>query len=123
MVSRAIANAQKQIEELNYERRKNVLKYDEVMNGQREVIYGERRKILEGEDLKEQALGFVQDVVAGVVADWLPADTYPEDWDLEGLVTAANEFFPARSSGGRPGRGARDPRDPGAGGRGGAGGL
>ncbi len=98
MVSRAVANAQKQIEELNYERRKNVLKYDEVMNGQREVIYGERRKILEGEDLKEQALGFVQDVVAGVVADWLPADTYPEDWDLEGLVTAANEFFPARSS-------------------------
>ena len=98
MVSRAVANAQKQIEELNYERRKNVLKYDEVMNGQREVIYGERRKILEGEDLKEQALGFVQDVVAGVVADWLPADTYPEDWDLEGLVTTANEFFPTRSS-------------------------
>ena len=98
MVSRAVANAQKQIEELNYERRKNVLKYDEVMNGQREVIYGERRKILEGEDLKEQALGFVQDVVAGVVADWLPADTYPEDWDMEGLVTAANEFFPTRST-------------------------
>ena len=51
MVSRAVENAQKQIEELNYERRKNVLKYDEVMNGQREVIYGERRKILEGQDL------------------------------------------------------------------------
>ena len=52
MVTRAVENAQKQIEELNYERRKNVLKYDEVMNGQREVIYGERRKILEGEDLE-----------------------------------------------------------------------
>ncbi len=48
MVSKAVENAQRQIEELNYERRKNVLKYDEVMNGQREVIYGERRKILEG---------------------------------------------------------------------------
>src|SRR5207342_1185908 len=98
MVSRAVANAQKQIEELNYERRKNVLKYDEVMNGQREVIYGERRKILEGEDLKEQALGFVQDVVADVVTDWCPPDTYTEDWDLEGLVTALNEYFPVRSS-------------------------
>ena len=57
MVSRAVENAQKQIEELNYERRKNVLKYDEVMNGQREVIYAERRKILEGQDLKEQCSG------------------------------------------------------------------
>ena len=56
MVTRAVENAQKQIEELNYERRKNVLKYDEVMNGQREVIYAERRKILEGQDLKEQVL-------------------------------------------------------------------
>ena len=123
MVSRAVENAQKQIEELNYERRKNVLKYDEVMNGQREVIYGERRKILEGEDLKEQALGFVQDVVAGVVADWLPADMYPEDWDLEGLVTAANEFFPARSSAADLAEERGDPRDPGAAGRGGARGL
>ena len=57
MVTKAVENAQKQIEELNYERRKNVLKYDEVMNGQREVIYAERRKILEGQDLKEQAHG------------------------------------------------------------------
>ena len=54
MVTKAVENAQKQIEELNYERRKNVLKYDEVMNGQREVIYAERRKILEGQGLKEQ---------------------------------------------------------------------
>ena len=54
MVTRAIENAQKQIEELNYERRKNVLKYDEVMNTQRKVIYGERRKILEGRDLSER---------------------------------------------------------------------
>ena len=98
MVSRAVANAQKQIEELNYERRKNVLKYDEVMNGQREVIYGERRKILEGEDLKEQALGFVEDVVTDVVTDWCPPDTYTEDWDLDGLVTALNEYYPIRSS-------------------------
>ncbi len=64
MVSRAVENAQRQIEELNYERRKNVLKYDEVMNGQRTVIYEERRKILEGQDLKDQGQDFVAQVVA-----------------------------------------------------------
>jgi preprotein translocase subunit SecA len=98
MVSRAVENAQKQIEELNYERRKNVLKYDEVMNGQREVIYGERRKILEGEDLKEQALGFVEDVVGNVVTTWCPTDSYTEDWDREALLVALGEFFPVRAS-------------------------
>ena len=75
MVTRAVENAQKQIEELNYERRKNVLKYDDVMNAQREVIYGERRKILEGRDLKDQALGMVEDVVGDVVDDQLPGRT------------------------------------------------
>ena len=72
MVTRAVQNAQGQIEELNYERRKNVLKYDEVMNGQRTVIYGERRKILEGGDLKEEALGFVRDVVGATAGDLRP---------------------------------------------------
>ncbi len=67
MVSKAVENAQRQIEELNYERRKNVLKYDDVMNAQREVIYGERQKILQGEDLKGQALEFVDEVVRGIV--------------------------------------------------------
>ena len=98
MVSRAVENAQKQIEELNYERRKNVLKYDEVMNGQRAVIYGERRKILEGHDLKEQALGFVEDVIADVVVSWCPPDTYPEDWDREALVVVLGEYFPVQST-------------------------
>jgi preprotein translocase subunit SecA len=97
MVSRAVENAQKQIEELNYERRKNVLKYDEVMNGQREVIYGERRKILEGRDLKEQVLGFIEEVVREVVATWCPGDVYPEEWDREGLLTALGEYFPVES--------------------------
>ena len=98
MVSRAVENAQKQIEELNYERRKNVVKYDEAMNGQREVIYGERRKILEGEDIKEQALAFVEDVIREVVTDWCPPDTYSEDWDREALLVALGEFFPLQSS-------------------------
>jgi preprotein translocase subunit SecA len=98
MVTKAVERAQRQIEELNYERRKNVLKYDEVMNGQREVIYGERRKILEGHDLKEQAQDFIREVVAEVIAAWCPPDVYPEDWDREGLIAALREVFPFEAS-------------------------
>jgi preprotein translocase subunit SecA len=94
MVSKAVENAQRQIEELNYERRKNVLKYDDVMNAQREVIYGERQKILQGEDLKGQALEFVDEVVRGIVDEYLPADVFPEEWELDGLVTGVNEVYP-----------------------------
>ena len=104
MVTKAVENAQKQIEELNYERRKNVLKYDEVMNGQREVIYAERRKILEGQSLKEQALGFVEDVVRRRSTQWAPADAYPDDWDRDGLLTALGELFPVHEHRGGPRR-------------------
>jgi preprotein translocase subunit SecA len=96
MVTRAVENAQKQIEELNYERRKNVLKYDEVMNGQREAIYGERRKILEGQDIKEQAVGFDEEVVAAAVEEAVPSDVFPEDWDLDQLFTTLLEIYPVQ---------------------------
>ena len=95
MVTRAVSNAQGQIEELNYERRKNVLKYDEVMNGQRTVIYGERRKILEGGDLKDEAVGFIREVVEATVATYCPPDVFDEEWDREGLLTALSEVYPA----------------------------
>jgi preprotein translocase subunit SecA len=98
MVTRAVQNAQGQIEELNYERRKNVLKYDEVMNGQRTVIYGERRKILEGGDLNEEALGFVRDVVEATVATYCPPDVFAEEWDRDGLLTALSEVYPVSLS-------------------------
>jgi preprotein translocase subunit SecA len=98
MVTKAVENAQKQIEERNYEIRKNVLKYDEVMNGQREVIYAERQKILAGEDLKEQGLDFVRQVIEDAVGVWCPSDVYPEEWDLDGLLAALGESFPVRSS-------------------------
>jgi preprotein translocase subunit SecA len=94
MVTRAVQNAQGQIEELNYERRKNVLKYDEVMNGQRTVIYGERRKILEGGDLKDEALGFIREVVEATVATYCPPDVFDEEWDRDGLRTALSEVYP-----------------------------
>ena len=96
MVSRAVENAQKQIEELNYERRKNVLKYDEVMNGQREAIYGERRTILEGQDIDEQVKGFVEDVVRSTVSSLVPGDVFPEEWDLDALYTALLEIYPVQ---------------------------
>jgi preprotein translocase subunit SecA len=93
-VSRQIKSAQTQIEGQNAEIRKNVLKYDEVMNKQRGVIYAERRKILEGRDLKEEALEWVTEVVSDTVARFVSKEVYPEEWDLEGLLTALASVYP-----------------------------
>ncbi|PJK22755.1 preprotein translocase subunit SecA [Mycolicibacterium goodii] len=93
MVSRAIKSAQTQVEQQNFEVRKNVLKYDEVMNQQRKVIYAERRRILEGEDLAEQAHKMLVDVITAYV-DGATAEGYAEDWDLETLWTALKTLYP-----------------------------
>jgi preprotein translocase subunit SecA len=93
MVTRAIKSAQTQVEQQNFEIRKNVLKYDEVMNQQRKVIYVERHRILEGENLKEQALDMVRDVVTAYV-DGATAEGYAEDWDLEKLWEALKTLYP-----------------------------
>lgn len=93
MVTRAIKSAQTQVEQQNFEVRKNVLKYDEVMNQQRKVIYEERRRILEGEDLAEQAHKMLVDVVTAYV-DGATAEGYSEDWDLEQLWTALKQLYP-----------------------------
>src|SRR5690242_6972981 len=93
MVTRAIQSAQTQVEQQNFEVRKNVLKYDEVMNQQRKVIYAERRRILEGENLKEQALDMVLDVVTAYI-NGATAEGYAEDWDLEALWTALKTLYP-----------------------------
>ncbi len=92
MVTRAIKSAQTQVEQQNFEVRKNVLKYDEVMNQQRKVIYAERRRILEGENLKEQALDMVRDVVTAYVTG-ATAEGYAEDWDLEKLWEALKTLY------------------------------
>jgi preprotein translocase subunit SecA len=68
------------------------------MNAQREVIYGERQKILQGEDLKGQALEFVDEVVRGIVDEYLPADVFPEEWELDALVTGVNEVYPVKAT-------------------------
>ena len=96
MVTRAVESAQRQIEELNFERRKNILKYDDVMNTQRQVIYGEREKILNGEDFKDQALDFVSEVVTGTVSQWVGDKTFAEEWDLDGLMAGLAEVYPIR---------------------------
>ncbi len=93
MVTRAIKSAQTQVEQQNFEIRKNVLKYDEVMNQQRKVIYEERRRILEGENLKDQALSMVRDVVTAYV-DGATAEGYAEDWDLDKLWDALKTLYP-----------------------------
>jgi preprotein translocase subunit SecA len=94
MVTRAIHTAQKNVEEHNFEIRKNVLKYDEVMNTQRKVIYGERRKILEGRDLKEEATEYVAAVVEKTVSQFVSKEVYSEEWDLEGMLTALATVYP-----------------------------
>jgi len=91
-VTSAIANAQGQVESQNFESRKNVLKYDDVMSRQREVIYGERREVLEGADLESQARGFLDDVVQGYVAT--TTEDLSEEWDLEGLWNALGQLYP-----------------------------
>jgi preprotein translocase subunit SecA len=93
MVTRAIKSAQTQVEQQNFEVRKEVLKYDEVMNQQRKVIYAERRRVLEGEDLAEQAHEMLVDVVTAYV-DGATAQGYSEDWDLEALWSALKTLFP-----------------------------
>ncbi|AQA21928.1 preprotein translocase, SecA subunit [Rhodococcus sp. MTM3W5.2] len=93
MVSKAIKSAQTQVEQQNFEIRKNVLKYDEVMNQQRTVIYAERRQILEGEDMEGQVEGMITDVVTAYV-DGATAEGYVEDWDLEQLWTALKTLYP-----------------------------
>ncbi|MCY9785555.1 preprotein translocase subunit SecA [Nocardiopsis sp. EMB25] len=93
MVSKAIASAQGQVETQNFEIRKNVLKYDEVLNRQRKVIYAERRKVLEGQDLRDQVVEMLEDVLRGyVIAETSDGDA--SDWDLDRLWRAFRQIYP-----------------------------
>ncbi|MGH3947759.1 MAG: preprotein translocase subunit SecA [Pseudonocardiaceae bacterium] len=93
MVSKAIKSAQTQVEQQNMEIRKNVLKYDEVMNRQRKVIYAERHRVLEGEDLREQTEHMLRDVLTAYVKEET-ATGYAEDWNHEKLWTALKQLYP-----------------------------
>lgn len=89
MITKAIENAQKKVEARNFEIRKHVLQYDDVMNTQREVIYSERRKVLEKEDLKESILGMIDKVIDRFLEIYAGKEIHPEEWDLKGL----SEFY------------------------------
>ena len=93
LVSKSIQSAQTQMEAQNFEIRKDVLKYDDVMNKQRMVVYEERRRILEGLDLSDQIRPMIDDVVRGYV-EGATASGYAEEWDLDGLWTALKTLYP-----------------------------
>ena len=92
ILSRQIENAQKKVEEQNFVMRKNVLKYDDVMNVQRQVIYEQRRQVLEGEDMSDQVKDWIDEVIAATVAQFT-AEEYAEEWDLEALVKAMATLY------------------------------
>ena len=97
MVTRAIKSAQTQVEQQNFEVRKNVLKYDEVMNEQRKVIYARRRRIIEGEDLAPAHHRRHHLRPGSMIRPHCPSD-FHEEWDLDGLLTEARLYFPTQQS-------------------------
>ncbi len=94
LVTKSIERAQTNVEQQNFEMRKNVLKYDDVLNTQRQVIYAERKKLLEGEDFTEQAREMLEDIVLGAVDTYANPEVLPEEWDLSGLIVAIEEVYP-----------------------------
>ncbi len=93
MVSKAVERAQGTVEDRNFEIRKNVLKYDEVMNEQRKVIYKRRQQILDGEDLREEAVEAIKSAISRLADQYCGGD-YVEEWDVDGLIDAAKTYFP-----------------------------
>ncbi len=94
ILSNQVENAQKKVEEQNFVARKNVLKYDDVLNVQREVIYAQRRQVLEGADLSQEIKAWIDESIERLVAQYTEGD-YSDDWDLDGLVQAFNTFADA----------------------------
>ncbi|MDR9757071.1 MAG: preprotein translocase subunit SecA [Syntrophomonadaceae bacterium] len=93
LVTRSIESAQKKVENRNFEMRKHVLEYDDVMNQQREVIYGQRRRVLMGEDLRESLQEMISRVIDSAVERYTAEGKYPEEWDLEGLIHYGEQAF------------------------------
>lgn len=96
MVTRSIERAQKRVEDRHFDTRKQLLRLDEVMARQREVVYAQRRNVLLGTDesVREGALNMVEDTVDGVAANYLNPQQHPEDWDIEGLRSSLVDFIP-----------------------------
>jgi preprotein translocase subunit SecA len=92
-VTRAIATAQKRVEAHNFEIRKHLIEYDDVMNNQRKLIYSERRQLLEGEDIREVIEGMVETVLDETIGLYVDEEAYPENWDMVALAEAMKRQF------------------------------
>ena len=95
-IARSIETAQKRVEGRNFDIRKQVLEYDDVMNKQREVIYGDRRKVVQGEDLKDRIMEMMSEVVTETLDIYANEKTFQEEWDLRGLADGLNQTFALR---------------------------
>ncbi|AFZ46457.1 protein translocase subunit secA [Cyanobacterium stanieri PCC 7202] len=93
MLTRSLEGAQKKVETFYYDARKSVFEYDEVMNNQRRAIYAERRRVLEGEDLKDQVIQYAEKTMDEIVDAYVNPDLPPDEWNLEALVDKAKEFI------------------------------
>jgi len=96
-VTRALERAQQQVERRNFEIRKQLLEYDDVMNKQREVIYKERESVLEEKNLREDILGMINDTVETLVSSYAEEKVRPEEWDIRGLIKRLEQIFPISS--------------------------
>src|SRR3712207_460526 len=94
MVSGSVRRAQEQVESHNFQIRKRILQYDDVLNKQREVIYAIRRDILMGEDV--DTWDYVEEVLSDVVGQYISENVYPENWDMEALSAEINRFYPSQ---------------------------
>jgi preprotein translocase subunit SecA len=94
LISKSVESAQKKVEDQNFQIRKRVLEYDDVMNLQRSVIYGQRQRILSGDDLRDDVLEIVERVLRGQVALTTGSSRFPEEWDLEEMLVTLRGFFP-----------------------------
>ena len=98
MLSNAIENAQKNLESRNFDSRKHVLQYDEVMNEQRKIIYSQRQKVLDGDDLSETIKGMIEQIVDSAIDDFIGISEIPEDWNLRALTEFANSTLRANGA-------------------------
>lgn len=93
MITRSIEKAQKKVESHNFEIRKYVLEYDDVMNHQREVLYNQRRQVLTADDLKDTIMGMVDDIILSELDKYADEKLYPEEWDFAGLLAQMQQYF------------------------------
>ena len=93
MITRSIEKAQKKVESHNFEIRKYVLEYDDVMNQQREVLYGQRRQVLTADSLRDTIMGMVDDIIHEGLDKYADEKLYPEEWDFAGLLSQMQQYF------------------------------